>query len=696
MHPPIRPRFDSLSAPSRLIVLAVGLLVWSASACAATFGDFTYTDDGTAVTITGYTGTGGAVEIPGTILGHLVTAIGDAAFQNCTSLTSLTSVTFWGGMIGAHAFDGCTGLTSIPILSGMIGTYAFRNCTSLASVTFGGAMIGDYAFQGCTNLVLYFQGGPPAMISNWAFPSNVVYYYHPSLWPASAAHGFYPLGQGIPYPLQIIWPAPAAITYGTPLSSAQLKATNTENVTGIYDYSPSAGRVLGAGTHTLSVTFQPFPAGSIYSFIGSSPQGSVTLVVNKATPAVAWATPAATTLGVPLSATQLNATTNVPGTFSYSPGLGSTFAEGTHTLSVTFTPTDPVNYTTANASVSLTVSKTIPTITWPTPAAIAPGTPLSAAQQNATANVPGTFTYSPALGSTLGVGTQTLTVTFSPADTASYANATAWVSLSVLEPRLRALSVRGFSGAGENTLITGIVLSGGSKLLVSRGIGPSLAQYGVRGFLGDPLLRLFNGSGTQLQANDDWGGSVTLANAFAAVGLPPLAPDSKDAALLATLNAGNYTAQLTATSGPGIGLMELYDTGTAGDGARIKALSVRGAVGGGENVLVVGFVVSGAGTERILIRGIGPGLAASGVPGALADPQLKVFNSSGAQVDANDDWDGGSALVNAFAAVGLAALPAGSKDAALIAALPVGVYTAQLSGVNSTAGVGLIELYEMP
>jgi hypothetical protein len=79
--------------------------------------------------------------------------------------------------------------------------------------------------------------------------------------------------------------------------------------------------------------------------------------VNKATPAITWATPKAITHGTPLSATQLNATSKVAGTFTYSPAAGTVLAVGNQKLTVTFTPTNATDYTTATASVTLTVNK---------------------------------------------------------------------------------------------------------------------------------------------------------------------------------------------------------------------------------------------------------------------------------------------------------------------------------------------------
>ncbi|MBS1799379.1 MAG: hypothetical protein JSS95_06090 [Acidobacteria bacterium] len=218
------------------------------------------------------------------------------------------------------------------------------------------------------------------------------------------------------------WSNPVAITYGTALSSTQLNAT--ASVPGAFSYSPAAGTVLAAGTRTLSVTFTP--TDTTYSPITAS----VTVVVNKANPTITWATPAAISYGTALSSSQLNATASVPGTLTYSPALGTVLGTGTTTLSVSFNPTD-ASYATATATVALVVNKLVPTVTWATPAAIASGTALSATQLNATASVPGSFVYSPALGTILSGGTNTLNVTFTPTDTAHYSTATASVSLSV-------------------------------------------------------------------------------------------------------------------------------------------------------------------------------------------------------------------------------------------------------------------------
>ena len=222
----------------------------------------------------------------------------------------------------------------------------------------------------------------------------------------------------------ITWSNPAGITYGTALSATQLNAT--ASVPGTLVYTPAAGSVLTAGTDTLSVTFTPTDA-TDYTTVTKTVQ----IVVSQATPVITWSNPAGITYGTALSATQLNATASVPGTLVYTPAAGSVLTAGTDTLSVTFTPTDTVNYSSATKTVQLTVSQATPVITWATPASIVYGTALSAAQLNATASVPGTLVYTPAAGSVLTAGTDTLSVTFTPTDTVNYTTVTRTVQLTV-------------------------------------------------------------------------------------------------------------------------------------------------------------------------------------------------------------------------------------------------------------------------
>ncbi len=222
----------------------------------------------------------------------------------------------------------------------------------------------------------------------------------------------------------ITWANPAAITYGTALGLTQLDAT--ANVAGTFVYTPSAGAVLGAGTQTLSVAFTPSDTTDY-----TSASATVTLVVNKATPVITWANPAAVTYGAALGPAQLDATANVAGTFVYTPAAGTVLGAGTQMLSVAFTPSDTTDYASASATVTLVVNKAMPVVTWATPASITAGTALGATQLDATASVPGSFIYSPPAGTVLSAGNQPLSVSFTPTDTVDYTNGSASVVLVV-------------------------------------------------------------------------------------------------------------------------------------------------------------------------------------------------------------------------------------------------------------------------
>lgn len=182
-----------------------------------------------------------------------------------------------------------------------------------------------------------------------------------------------------PAPLTITWPTPSTITYGTRLSSLQLNAYST--IPGVFVYTPPPGTVLPVGSYTLSSTFYPDDAVDY----AHSVTATVPLSVTERTPSIIWPTPSSIQYGTPLSNAQLNATANVPGTFTYTPSAGTVLPIGLQTLNVLFTPTASV-YNTSNADVSgttqVTVSADTPLVTsvFPNPAAV--GTAVTIVGQN--------------------------------------------------------------------------------------------------------------------------------------------------------------------------------------------------------------------------------------------------------------------------------------------------------------------------
>lgn len=254
------------------------------------------------------------------------------------------------------------------------------------------------------------------------------------------------------------------------------------------------------------------------------------------------------------------------------------------------------------------------------------------------------------------------------------------------------LSVRTTAGSGQNTLIVGFTVSGGTKPVLVRGVGPGLAPFGVSDALADPKLELFDET-TKRMENDNW--LPNDASVFRSLGAFELASNSGDAALVAALAAGSYTAQLSGRGNTsGVALVELYDAG-GGSGAKLGNVSARSRVGAGDGVLIAGFTIAGTGARTLLIRAVGPTLAAFNVVGPLADPQLELFQAGRASpLAANDDWD--NSLADMFGRVGAFPLTRNSKDAMLVVTLPPGSYTAQVSGTGNSTGVGLVEVYEIP
>ena len=212
----------------------------------------------------------------------------------------------------------------------------------------------------------------------------------------------------------------------TPLNAVAKDPDTAATVAGTLVYTPPAETILSTGTHTLHVEFTPTDTANY-----TTASKDVSINVGKVTPTITWSNPADINAGTALSSIQLNAVASVPGTLVYTPPAGTVLSTGTHTLHVEFTPTDAANYTTASKDVSINVGKVTPTITWSNPADINVGTALSSTQLNAIASVPGNYTYDPAEGAKLDVGTHTLHVDFIPTDAINYTNASKDVSINV-------------------------------------------------------------------------------------------------------------------------------------------------------------------------------------------------------------------------------------------------------------------------
>jgi len=166
-------------------------------------------------------------------------------------------------------------------------------------------------------------------------------------------------------------------------------------------------------------------------------------------------------------------------------------------------------------------------------------------------------------------------------------------------------------------------------------------------------------------------------------------------------NAFGCTGQdsdISATSPEGINLDVIgYDLTQA---TNLSNISTRSFVQTGEHVMIGGFIVQGSGPKRVIIRAIGPELTQFGIPDALANPTLELHNGSGALIASNDNWQttiiGGIITSNQVSDIQNSGhAPTAASESAIIADLPSGNYTAIVRGVSNTAGVGLVEVYDL-
>ena len=175
--------------------------------------------------------------------------------------------------------------------------------------------------------------------------------------------------------------------------------------------------------------------------------------------------------------------------------------------------------------------------------------------------------------------------------------------------------------------------------------------------------------------------------------------DPAEPAIIATLNPGTYTAIVQGVaSTEGVATVELYDI-SANNESVLANISTRGLIQTGDNVMIGGFIIAGP-QLNVLVRATGPSLAPYRISNPLPNPRLELHDSNGT-IAANDDWQttqlGGIVTSDQSTAIqnsGLA--PSDSREAAIIATLPAGAYTAISQDVNGATGVGLIEIYAMP
>ena len=121
-------------------------------------------------------------------------------------------------------------------------------------------------------------------------------------------------------------------------------------------------------------------------------------------------------------------------------------------------------------------------------------------------------------------------------------------------------------------------------------------------------------------------------------------------------------------------------------------ISSRAVVGEGDDIIIGGLIISGSADKTVVIRGIGPSMTALGVEGALANPMLRLFDSSGTMIDNNNNWethDNASLIPEDLQ-------PTNPLEPAIYTTLAPGAYTAHVLGVGADpTGIGLVEIFEV-
>ena len=260
----------------------------------------------------------------------------------------------------------------------------------------------------------------------------------------------------------------------------------------------------------------------------------------------------------------------------------------------------------------------------------------------------------------------------------------------------RNLSTRARVEPGDNALIGGVIADGTplqQTKIVVRALGPSLAVNGtpIAGRLEDPVLEIYGRDGL-ISSNDNWPDNPDTAAELQKYGLTPTS-NLEAAALIDPGIGGNFTAVVRGkNNSSGIAVVEFYDV-IDGATMHLRNVSSRGHVQPGDNVMIGGLILlDGHGPTRVVARAIGPSLTSSGIANPLADPTLELRNSNGTLLVSNDNWQEEQAAE--LNAVGLA--PTNSAEAAILALLDPGAYTAIVRGKGDATGIALVEFYQLP
>jgi hypothetical protein len=271
--------------------------------------------------------------------------------------------------------------------------------------------------------------------------------------------------------------------------------------------------------------------------------------------------------------------------------------------------------------------------------------------------------------------------------------------------QITSLSLRGPVGQDTGTLISGFVINSSvAKTVLIRGVGPTLAMYGVGDAVAQANITVFDANGNVVATNNGYlnaSNSGTVVMTAASVGAFPLS-DPGDSALLATLWPGAYTVQVAASdnnSASGSALLEVYDVDalTGNSTGSLAAGASRGMYGPNTDSLIQGFVISGTANMNLLIRGVGPDLSAFGISNPATAVGVTIY-------DTNDNVVAASLPSTSVNPDGSIAADVGdfpltqAGDSATTVSLAPGAYTiiATPDPTVTTSGIALLEVDAVP
>ena len=406
------------------------------------------------------------------IIPQSVVEIGDKAFANCSGLKYInlpSSLSY----IASDLFLNDSMLVSveIPFLIDSIGAGAFRNCVALQKIVIPDVnSIGENAFRSCLGLDTIFAiGREPVDLTN---ASNVFHFVD-----TATCLLVVPFKSIEAYKTASKWEAflrsEEAISFNvdTVIASANGATVDDVAVSSGFEWtvvadsswttvSPSSA----AGDKTISFTVSEnrgdaARATRISFLVYNLFEETITLN-QKASPVISWDVPATLSAGTVLSETLLNATSSIAGTFSYTPAAGQMLVPGEgQTLSVTFNPSDTINYSPITYSTSINVGRVTPEIEITYSGDFVGGTMLSEAMFSTDTELLGTLSADPAFGSVLTTGEdQLIKITFTPDDTVVYAPVVKEFTVGVVAPEVTfdasQIDIDGFDQSKGELIVT--------------------------------------------------------------------------------------------------------------------------------------------------------------------------------------------------------------------------------------------------